>query len=164
VAAPRALSATARLTRINKALLKAGLKKLPSVKALLEMRVTPVAPQWAANAKITALGPGYFNDADADAPQGSYLLMVSSVRMTFPTEVGKLYILDCRLNPMGDGTLTATVARTGATDVQLPIESGHLMNVFSATAAQTNLELKIRPPGDFWSSAFFYGCDFGKAN
>ena len=162
-AAPRALTAKARLARVNKALVKVGLGKLTAVKAYLDMRVTPVAPQWAANAKITAVGATYFDDADAEAPHGSYLLTDSVVRMTFPTEVGKLYILDCRLAPLGS-SLTATVGREGASDVPLPVEDGHLLHVFQAGAAQTKLHFEVRKPGGFWASAYFYGCDFGKAN
>jgi hypothetical protein len=162
VAAPAALPAARRLARVNRALKVFGVQALSSLAQVLEMRVTPLAPQWASDAKIYLMGPGVFVGPEPGAPQGSFLLQQTAVRMTFPTTVGTLYILDCRLKALSSDPTTVTVERTGAADLPLPIEDDHLLHVFEAKAATTKLALVTRPTS-FPIVGYFYGCDFGKA-
>lgn len=162
-AAPAWLGASKRLARVNVMLKSAGLKLLTGTPQTLEMRVTPAAPRWSNGAEITLMGPGVFLAPDADEPQGSFLFTDSTLRMSFPTQAQKLYILDCRVTPIANA-FQVKVQRPGAADVAVPAQDGHILHVFTAKEATTKLALRFVPPTDFPASSYFYGCDFGKAN
>ena len=113
--------------------------------------------------KFSGMGPGVFLAPDADEPEGSFLFMDAGLRMSFPTQTGKLYILDCRVMPIANA-LQVKIQRKGAPDVSVPEADGHILHVFTAKEMSTELALKFVPPENFPASAYFYGCDFGKAN
>jgi hypothetical protein len=98
-AAPSQLSAAIRTARTKAALKAGGFASLGS--ALSGPRLTPIAPAHSSGAAITYAGPGVFLGADADEPDGAFLLQHSSVQMRFPTTAQKVYVLTCSFELIG---------------------------------------------------------------
>jgi hypothetical protein len=160
-AAPSHLSAAVRTARTKAALKTAGFASLGS--ALSGPRLTPIAPAHSSGAAITYAGPGVFLGADADEPDGAFLLQHSSVQMRFPTTAQKVYVLTCSFELMTQSK-SVTVKRAGANPASVPLEGGHILHAFQAAGAVTNLNLEVVPNANFPVSGYFYGCDLGPAS
>jgi hypothetical protein len=159
--APAQLGAAVRAARVKAVLKAGGFANLASASS--GPRLTPVAPAHASGAAITYAGPGVLLGADADEPDGAFLLQHSSVQMRFPTTAQKVYVLTCSfdlfINPKA-----VTVKRAGAANASVPLEGGHILHAFQAGGAVTNLNLEIVPTTNFPSTGYFYGCDLGPAS
>ena len=170
LAAPGALEPMKRAIKLGAAIKAIGVAQSPP--QTLETRVTPVAPRAAGGAQIVRAGIGTFNGADADEPDGSYMLArgtgfgaLSTIEMRIPTEAGKLYVLDCRVRTPPSAGTKLMLVRAGSSS-PVTVEDGHVLDAFVAKGAQTDLTLAASTgPNEIQGPiAYFYGCDFGRAN
>ena len=146
-----------------------GVGSTQSPPPTLETRLTPVAPKLSSGAQITRASTVLFNGSDNDLPDGAFVLVrgtgmpISSVEMRVPTEAGKFYVYDCRMQLVGGTKLT--LSRAGATSLAT-VEDGHVIGAFAATTTSTNVAVVVAPSAGETNAvlAHFYGCDVGKAN
>lgn len=172
--APGSLDASKRLTRLSAVLKVAGAPATAAVPPTLEMHLAPMAPRAANGALITRAGTVVLQGPEANEPEGSYALMrgagmvaMSSIEMSFPTEPGKFYLVDCRVRTASSSSQTQFIVTRGSSTSVMPAEDGHIITAFSATASKTALVVAAMPGGPSDTAAlfgYFYACDVGKAS
>jgi len=164
--APTALSPMQRIERYQEVLKEANLQ-ITYVPPISHMKVTPMAPRDSSGAEITYAGVMSFQGAKSGTPDGSYGFLRglgTGVTVRIPTEVNKLYILDCQLHPYNSKVMV--VGAGGGPVSTLAVENDHALYAFQASAEST--ELLVTLPGNPESSwdfvGYFYGCEITKAN
>jgi hypothetical protein len=155
-----------RIERYQEVLKQANFQ-ITYVPTASHMKVTPMAPRDSSGAEITWAGLMSFYGAKSGTPDGSYALQrgfATAVHLRIPTEVNKLYVLDCQLHPYNSKVMV--MGASGGPVSTLAVENDHALYAFQASAEST--ELVVAVPGDPESSTefvgFFYGCEITKAN
>lgn len=168
-AAPAPLEATKKMTKMKEALKIAGVPAAVPPQLALDTRISPANPRQASG-EITYAGTAIWSIGAANEPDGSISLVrpngaiaMSGVDLKLTTEVGKMYLMDCRLSTV-NSSIKLIIVRNGSA-MPLTIEDGHAVHAFQAKAAKTDVSIKWMPSGGNESYfGAFYGCEVGKAN
>ncbi len=130
--------------------------------------VTPSAPN-NSGALIATAGPGYFQNSGAS---GSFILQPprtasppgyapASVGLSFPSEVGKVYVLDCMAANPNVAALQigfAKLANPTPPHQHVTVDAGHALYSVRATTPSTSVN--VETVGDRGFS--FFGCEITK--
>jgi hypothetical protein len=154
---------------------------LANAPATLEMRLTPLTPRLDNGAQLSGVAAANFYNGSDASPEGVFYLLGNEangswISIDVPTEVGKLYVMDCRAleydwhwedpERFRDGEVSARLGNSG--DYQdLTTIDGHLVWAFSATETTSHVSMFYwGSPGGTYASRYlaFWGCDIGKAN
>jgi len=170
--APADLTAAKQLSLLNKGLKKMGktkVTKLPDGR----IRLTPHSHTHESGARIRSMYGLYFENA-ADGHDGLYMLdwtlpdgSSQEINLVYPTQVGKIHVLDCRVRAIGKDadwkTLTATpdlyVSSDYAVSGDFSGADGHVLVAFTAKFAKTSVRLMLRRTSLDYETVSWYGCD-----
>ena len=175
---PPPLTGAQKFQLANKALTSAGLPILTVTLPPAQMKVTVAAPT-NNGASITKMGPGAWLGASAYSPDGAFQLAPKQVApggtdyypahvdIRFPAEVGKYYLVDCKVTNMATagqqvqfwGLSTSNPLGTGPKS-QVAVEGGHVL--YSLQAQRTNEGVSVGTLNNNYFS--FHGCEITKIN
>jgi len=174
---PPQLSGSLKFQLANKALGSAGLPPLKVTPPAAQMKVSVVAPT-NNGATIAYMGPGAWVAPYSGNPEGSFQLTPKQVStnstdyypahvdMRFPAEVGKLYLVDCKItNVVVAGqqvqfwNQAAPGQPTGPKSL-VAEESGHALYTYQAR--QANESVSIATSNNLHFS--FHSCEITKIN
>jgi hypothetical protein len=164
-AAPGALEGASRAARYTAAARTAGLSQQSPVNVNAAVRLTPNAPRHPSGADVVWAGYVFYQAAGADGEWDMTPMPTrdSVVRMSFPVEAQKIYVLDCKLVP---GYSTPVVkpkfVRNGASQ-GVPVEGNHALYAFSTAAGATSVRVDLLIDGSHHHVGF-YGCELTKTN
>lgn len=177
---PAALPSNRRLEQLKKVdPLRA--KLFADLLQVLEMRLTPARPMLDNGAQIELASGVDFTGPTLKSPGGAYWLSgkatdwssitptaPSIIQIRVPTEIGKVYAVDCRVreydaiqNKFSEAAFDLTL---GGVERPVTSDGGHVLGAIKATAATTTIVIEYR---DALARPFhalaFWGCDIGKA-
>ncbi len=153
---------------VNKALTAAGFPVLGSAPPPAQMKLTPAAPT-NGGAAIMSMGVGTWTPPSAASPDGSFSIYPSPLEpgefnparilMDYPAEVGKMYVLDCRIG-ITNGQRVKFWGMNNAGLAQVTEEGGHVL--FSMRAVQPRQPVSL---GTLTQPFTFHGgCEITKVN
>lgn len=173
--APKALPLAKRLARVNALVTKLGYEKLKKLDDV--QPVTPRTPELENGAKLLHAGGVGYDGPSQEAPDALFWLHYkgdidrSVVGFAWPTEVGKLYAMDCAVKvddyaaPSPPNAHDKAYIKVNGEDGALqPITGGHVLHAFIATEASAYVRMEYRTDVDFSSRRLaWYGCELVRA-
>ena len=169
---PADLTAADQLSLLNKRLKKLGKSKvthLPDGR----IRLTPHSHTHDSGAKIRSMAGLIFENA-AVGHDGVYMLHWTTadgswqeIKLEYPTQVGKIHVLDCRVRAIGKDadwkTVTVTPDLRVSSDYVVSDDfsgaDGHVLVAFTAKFAKTSVRLELRRTSLDYETVTWYGCD-----
>lgn len=149
---PAALLGTARLAAVNRAVTAASLptqKFVPPAQMRLDLARPLAGP-----AILERAGAGFFWASPTNASEGGYTFLTDGfAQLRLPTERGKTYVLDCRVQSVDPTFAIRRGTREPFSQQRVVEESGHVVHAFRADAATTTLVVSNR------GSWHFFGCE-----
>lgn len=173
--APKPLPLAKRLARVNTLVTQLGHEKLTKLDDV--QPVTLRTPELENGAKLLHAGNVSYQGPRPEAPDGLFWLHdrgmadQSIVGFSWPTEVGKLYVIDCAVKvgrydggaPSPSDKLEFDV--DGLPKVEQPIAGGHAVHAFIAIEESSYVRTQFHtdPDRDFLDLAW-YGCELAPAS
>jgi hypothetical protein len=186
---PTTLNKATRTKLLKSMVPKSKQDALAELPQLLEMRLTPMHPLLDSGARIEAATGIDFQGATPEWPDGSYWMSgkvtewyypasewrePSKLVVSVPTEVDKMYVVDCRAlvwdywgydtgqyNSFGDGPVKLTLGKAPTQTVSSV--DGHVLGVLQAKGTTSKITLEYSDPELIsYHGLVFWGCDIGK--
>jgi hypothetical protein len=173
--APKPLPLAKRLARVNTIIAKLGHEKLTKLDDVQPL--TPRTPELENGAKLLHAGGVGYDGPSQEAPDALFWLYYkgnierSVVGFAWPTEVGKLYAMDCAVkvddyaSPSPPNAHDKAQIKIDGLDHALqPISGGHVVHAFIAVEASTYVRMEYRTDVDLSSRRLaWYGCEIVRA-
>lgn len=170
--APAELTKAKQLSLINKRLTKIGRSKITRLPDG-RIRLTPHSHTHQSGARIRSMWGLYFENA-GDGHDGTYTLSWAQpkgasqeIALEYPTEDGKVYVLDCRVRSSGRDASGKPVtfspdlwaSPTGSAGAMWPGSDGHVLVPFIAESAKTTIRITLQRAYSDYETVTWYGCD-----